>query len=127
MYSKKVLEQVTKAFNAIRYTQESRRKDGMISHMLDKRFYESRYTIAEKRCYVLRSYVKAYDRQRESRSEGSTLPICRVYLTASTPLYIIMASLLGSEDGARPETMEVNEALSLARLAIAAMDTEDRA
>jgi len=118
MYSKKVLEQVHRAFNAIKYTQDSRRRDDMISHMLDKRFYESRYTVAEKRCLLIRAYVKAYDRQRG----GEEL---RVYYTDG--LFSIKATLLGRVDATRPETVKVNEAMSIARLAIAAMDTEDRA
>ena len=123
MYSTTVMNQVKKAFDAIDATHGSRRKDSMISHLLNKRFYEGKYTIAEKRGYVLRSYVKAYDRQRDTRYGAS--PICQVYLTTGTPLYIIMGSLLGNDDGTRAETMEVNEALSLARLAIAAMDAEN--
>jgi hypothetical protein len=115
------MNQAKKAFDAINKTHASRRKD--ISHLTDKKFYEGKYTVAEKRCFILRSYVKAYDRRRDT-SFGDSL-FCRVYLTASTPLHVIMSSLLGNEDGSRPETMEVNEAMSIARLAIMAMDAED--
>ncbi len=116
MYSKSVMSQVTKAFNTLNGTQDSRRKDSMLSHFLGGRFYEGKYTIAEKRCFVLRSYVRAYDRQRGGQD---------VNLYATSPLHVILASLLGKEDATRPETMEVNEAMSVARLAIMAMDAED--
>ncbi len=116
MYSKSVMTQVTKAFNRLEATQASRRKDSMISHFLRTEFYQGRYTIAEKRCLVLRSYVRAYDRQRGGLD---------VNLYATTPLFTILSSLLGKEDATRPETMKVNEAMSVARLAIMAMDAED--
>ena len=123
MYSKSVMSQVKKAFDAIDATHASRRKNNMISHLLNKRFYEGKYTIAEKRCFVLRSYVKAYDRQRDTRYGDQ--PFCRVYLTIDTPLHVIMSSLLGNDDGSRAEDMDTNQALNLARLAIMAMDAED--
>ena len=116
MYSKPVMKQVTKAFNTLNATQIARRKDSMISHFLLSRFYVGKYTGSEKRCLLIRAYVRAYDRQRDGKE---------VHLYATTPLFTIMASLLGKDDARRPETMAVNEAMSVARLAIIAMDVED--
>ena len=116
MYSKPVMKQVTEEFNRLNATQIARRKDYMISHFLLSRFYVGKYTVAEKRCLVLRAYVRAYDRQLDGKE---------VYLYPDTPLFTILASLLGKDDAGRPADMDVFEALSLARLAIMAMDAED--
>ena len=122
MYSKPVMKQVTEAFNRLNATQIARRKDYMISHFLLSRFYVGKYTVAEKRCLVLRAYVRAYDRQLDGKE---------VYLYPDTPLFTILASLLGKDDAQTQRrfqtslTKGVNEAMSVARLAIMAMDAED--
>ena len=124
MYSKPVMKQVTEAFNRLNATQIARRKDCMISHFLLSRFYVGKYTVAEKRCLVLRAYVRAYDRQLDGKE---------VYLYPDTPLFTILASLLGKDDAQRhfnrfasqTQRRVVNEAMSVARLAIMAMDAED--